>query len=305
MSDFTSEFWSWFIIAISGGGILWLIYLLKATDKEVEGEIGVPTGHVWDEDLEELNNPLPRWWVIMFYLSIFIGVAYLILYPGMGSFKGVLGWTSSNQYELEIADAEAEFGPIFAKFKQTPIPALIGDPAAVKAGERLFASYCSVCHGSDARGATGFPNLRDDDWLWGGSPEQIKTSILDGRFGIMPGWEAPLGGDEGVEKVANYVMKLAGRDVDETLAAAGKVQFDMFCVGCHMPGGTGNYALGAPNLTNNIWLYGGSPRAIKYSIAKGHQGVMPPFKEFLGEARSHVLAAYVYSLSHEADVNAK
>jgi cytochrome c oxidase cbb3-type subunit 3 len=176
MSDFTSEFWSWFIIAIVGGGIIWLIYLLRGTNK-AETEEGVPTGHVWDENLEELNNPLPRWWLWMFYITIVFSIGYLILYPGMGSFKGILGWTEVGEYEAEVAAADAEFGPIFAKFEQTPIPELAADPAAMKAGERLYVTYCAVCHGSDARGATGFPNLRDNDWLYGGSPEQIEATL--------------------------------------------------------------------------------------------------------------------------------
>jgi cytochrome c oxidase cbb3-type subunit 3 len=300
MSDFTSEFWSWFIIAIVGGGIIWLVILLRGNSKTT-GDVGVPTGHVWDEDLQELNNPLPRWWLIMFYITIFFSIGYLILYPGMGSFKGVLGWTEIGEYEAEVAEADTEFGPLFEKFEKTPIPALASDEAAMNAGERLYVTYCAVCHGSDARGAPGFPNLRDNDWLYGGEPENIETSIMHGRVGAMPSWEAPLGGEEGVNQVANYVMSLAGRDVDDKLAAAGKEKFDMLCVSCHMPDGTGNKLLGAPNLTNNIWLYGGSPRAIKQSIAKGRSGRMPAHNEFLGSAKSHILAAYIYSLSHESD----
>ena len=297
MSDFTSEFWSWFIIAIAGGGIIWLFFLLTGTNK-AETEEGVPTGHVWDENLEELNNPLPRWWLIMFYLTMVFGIVYLILYPGMGSFKGVLGWTEVGEYEQEVAEADAEFGPLFAKFEQTPIPELAANETAMKAGERLFVNYCAVCHGSDARGAAGFPNLRDNDWLYGGEPANIETSIMQGRNGAMPSWEGPLGGEEGVNQVATYVMSLAGRDVDKELAAAGKLKFDMLCVGCHMPDGSGNQALGAPNLTDNVWLYGGSSRTIKESIAKGRNGRMPAHNEFLGKAKSHILAAYVYSLSH-------
>jgi len=300
MSDFTSEFWSWFIIVIVGGGIVWLFYLLQGTDK-AETEEGVPTGHVWDENLEELNNPLPRWWLWMFYITLIFSIGYLILYPGMGSFKGILDWTEVGEYEAEVAAADAEFGPIFEKFENTPIPELASDEAAMNAGERLFVSYCAVCHGSDARGAKGFPNLRDSDWLYGGTPEQIMASIMNGRVGAMPAWEGPLGGAEGVENVANYVMSLNGRDVDAASAAAGKEKFDMLCAGCHMPDGTGNQALGAPNLTNNTWLYGGSPRAIKETIAKGRNGKMPAHSEFLGKAKSHILSAYVYSLSHESD----
>ncbi len=300
MSDFTSEFWSWFIIAIAGGGIVWLFYLLMGTNK-ADTEEGVPTGHVWDEDLQELNNPLPRWWLYMFYFTLFFAIGYLILYPGMGSYKGLLGWTEVGEYEAEVAAADAEYGPLFAQFEQTPVAELASNTAAINAGERLFVTYCAVCHGSDARGAPGFPNLRDNDWLHGGAPEQIEATILNGRMGTMPAWEAPLGGEEGVNQVVTYVMSIAGRKVDEKLAAAGKEKFDMFCVGCHMPGGTGNQALGAPNLSNNIWLYGGSPRTIKETIAKGRNGRMPAHNEFLGKAKSHVLAAYVYSLSHESD----
>jgi cytochrome c oxidase cbb3-type subunit 3 len=296
MSDFTSEFWSWFIIAITAGGIAWLFYLLKG-NKKVEGEPGVPTGHVWDENLEELNNPLPRWWLIMFYITIVFSIIYLILYPGMGSFKGILGWTEVGQYNEEVAAADAEFGPLFAKFEQTPIPELAKNSAAMAAGERLYVNYCAVCHGSDARGAPGFPNLRDDDWLYGGSPEKIEESILYGRRSNgMIAWEATLGGEEGVNQVAEYVMSLSGRDVDAALAAQGEAKFAV-CAGCHMADGSGNQVLGAPNLTDNIWLYGGSPRSIKESIAKGRQGVMPAHKEFLGTAKSHILAAYIYSLS--------
>lgn len=299
MSDFTSEFWSWFIIAIVGGGIIWLVYLLMGTNK-AETEEGVPTGHVWDENLEELNNPLPRWWLWLFYITIVFSIGYLILYPGMGSFKGILGWTEVGEYEAEVAAADAEFGPIFAKFEQTPIAELATDEAAMKAGERLYVTYCAVCHGSDARGATGFPNLRDNDWLYGGSPEQIEATLLHGRNGVMPAWETSLG-EEGIDQVASYVMSIAGREVDAASAEAGKAKFDMFCVGCHMPGGTGNQALGAPNLTNNIWLYGGSPRAIKETLAKGRNGRMPAHGEFLGTAKVHILSAYVYSLSHQSD----
>jgi cytochrome c oxidase cbb3-type subunit 3 len=300
MSDFTSGFWSWFISAIVIGGIVWMVYLLKGNSKTT-GDIGVPTGHVWDENLEELNNPLPRWWLWMFYITIFFSIGYLILYPGLGSFKGILGWTEVGQYEQEIADADAEFGPVFAQFQQTPIAELANDAKAINAGERLFVTYCAVCHGSDARGASGFPNLRDNDWLYGGTPENIKQTLMHGRAGVMPAWETQLGGEEGVKQVAEYVQSLAGREgLDEEQVAAGKSKFDMFCVGCHMPGGTGNQMIGAPNLANNIWLYGGSERSIQESIAKGRNGKMPAHGEFLGEAKIHILTAYIYSLSHGA-----
>ncbi|MGB5276237.1 MAG: cytochrome-c oxidase, cbb3-type subunit III [Gammaproteobacteria bacterium] len=303
MSDFTSDFWSWWITAIVLGGIFWCIWLLLANSKSKlpAGSKAKATGHVWDENLEELNNPLPRWWMLMFYITIAFGLAYLALYPGLGTYAGVLGWTEKGQYESEIAAADTQYGPLYDKYMNEDIPAIAADQDAINMGERLYVNYCAVCHGSDARGAAGFPNLRDSDWLYGGTPEAIKHSIMSGRRAIMPAWEDILGGEEGVEQVATYVMKLAGREVDEALAKEGKEKFYTNCSGCHLEDGTGNIAVGAPNLTNNIWLYGGSPRAIKESIAKGRQGVMPAHAEFLGEAKVHVLTAYIYSLSHEVD----
>ena len=302
MSDFNSEFWSWFIDAIVVGGIVWLIYLLRVNSKGTlpPGGEAEATGHVWDEDLQELNTPLPRWWLIMFYITIVYGIAYLIIYPGMGTFKGLIGWTSVGEYEAEVAEADVTYGPLYEKYQKEDIAVLASDDDAMRTGERLYVNYCSVCHGSDARGAKGFPNLRDNDWLYGGEPENIKASIMHGRTGAMPAWEASLG-EEGVEQMANYVMKLSGRSVDDKLAAAGKEKYATLCVGCHMPEGTGNHAIGAPDLTNNTWLYGGSPKAIKQTIAKGRTGRMPAHDEFLGEAKVHILSAYIYSLSHESD----
>ncbi|MDH5611665.1 MAG: cytochrome-c oxidase, cbb3-type subunit III [Gammaproteobacteria bacterium] len=302
MADFNSEFWSWFISAIVVGGFVWMLYLLQINNKSQlpEGGKAKPTGHIWDENLEELNTPLPRWWLYMFYITIVFGAVYLVLYPGMGSFQGVLGWSQVSEYETEVAKAEAEFGPLYDKFLNEDLAVLATSSDAMRTGERLYVNYCSVCHGSDARGAKGFPNLRDNDWLYGGEPETIKTSILYGRTGAMPAWEDALGGDEGVSQVAEYVQQLAGRDINTEVAAAGKAKFDMFCVACHMPEGTGNQAVGAPNLTDNTWLYGGSAMAIKQSIAKGRAGRMPAHAEFLGEAKVHILAAYIYSLSNES-----
>ena len=297
MSDFTSPFWSWFIIAVAGAGIIWLVVLLVINSKTT-GEVGVPTGHVWDENLEELNNPLPRWWLYMFYLTIAFAIGYLILYPGMGAYKGLLNWTSAGQYETEVKAADAQYGPLFDKYLKQDLVAVAHDKKANKMGERLFVTYCAVCHGSDARGARGFPNLRDNDWLYGGEPETIKTTIMYGRQAAMPAWGSVLG-EEGVNEVANYVMSLSGRKVDQALAEKGKAKFATYCAGCHMPDGKGNHAVGAPNLTDNIWLYGGSPRTIKKTITAGRNGRMPAHADFLGEAKVHLLAAYVYSLSME------
>jgi cytochrome c oxidase cbb3-type subunit 3 len=270
-------------------------WLSGATAKK--GETVESMGHVWDEDLEELNNPLPDWWLKLFYITLAFGLIYLVLYPGLGSFPGLLGWTSHGQYEREMDVADATYGPLFTRYRAMSIPAVAADPEARKMGERLFVNYCSVCHGSDARGARGFPNLRDNDWLYGGSPEQIEQSILNGRNGVMPAWKDALGGDQGVADVVQYVLSLSGRNVDEAAAARGKAKFQTFCVACHGPDGKGNQALGAPNLTDNIWLYGGSEKAVTETIANGRSGKMPAQKDTLGEDKVHLLAAYVYSLS--------
>jgi cytochrome c oxidase cbb3-type subunit 3 len=300
MADFNSDFWHWYITILTILSILACIWLLrwmtsgfKKTD-EVED-----TGHVWDGDLTELNNPLPRWWLGLFYITIVFSGFYLLLYPGLGSFPGILGWTSAGEYQQEVDRVEAEVGPLFARYQQTPIIDLIKDETALKVGERLYANYCTTCHGSDARGARGYPNLRDGDWIWGGTPDAIKTTIMQGRQAAMPAWEGPLGGERGVDEVAQYILSLSGRATISELADKGKAKFEIFCVACHGADGKGNTALGAPNLTDDAWLYGASLTRISESIAKGRNGRMPAQGEFLGEAKVHLLAAYIYSLSQQ------
>jgi len=298
MADFTSSFWNWFIIVPTVAGIIGCFLLVRwlSTDIKTDDQ-GKSMGHVWDEDLEELNNPLPRWWLNMFYLPLFFGIGYLVLYPGLGTFSGVLGWTSTGQYEQEIDLADAKYGPLFSRYESMDIVAVADDPDARRMGERLFVNYCAVCHGSDARGARGFPNLRDNDWLYGGTPQAIEQSILNGRNGVMPAWEAALGGEAGVADMTEYVLGLSGRNVDTEAAARGGEKFATLCAACHGADGTGNQALGAPNLTDNVWLYGGSSTSVAETIAKGRNGVMPAHAEFLGKDKVHLLAAYVYSLS--------
>jgi cytochrome c oxidase cbb3-type subunit 3 len=298
MADFTSSFWNWYIIIPTIGGIIGCFLLVRWLSTEIKpDDQAKSTGHVWDEDLEELNNPLPRWWLNMFYITLFFGIGYLILYPGLGSFAGMLGWTSIGQYEQEIDLADAKYGPLFSRYESMDIVAVADDPDARRMGERLFVNYCATCHGSDARGARGFPNLRDNDWLYGGDPETIEQTILNGRNGVMPAWESALGGEAGVADMTEYVLGLSGRNVDTEAAARGGEKFAMLCAACHGADGTGNQALGAPNLTDNIWLYGGSSTSVAETIAKGRNGVMPAHAEFLGKDKVHLLAAYVYSLS--------
>jgi cytochrome c oxidase cbb3-type subunit 3 len=301
MNSFNDGFWSLFIIVGTLGGIA-AMFLLLAWTSHGSNPPGVKIetmGHVWDEDLAELNNPLPRWWLIMFYLTLGYGVLYLLLYPGLGSGTGFLTWSSTGQYEEEMADAEEKYGPIFERFRATPVEELADDPDAVRVGGRLYAAYCTGCHGSDAAGNVGFPNLRDKDWLWGGSGDQIKTAILQGRNGVMPGWAAALGGEAGVMQVTHFVRKLSGAQHDAALASAGEKQYATLCVACHGPTGDGNAALGAPRLNDGVWLYGGSVETIAETLTNGRSGQMPAHESLLGEAKSHVLAAFIYNLSKD------
>lgn len=300
MNTFTSGFWNWFIILIvivSFAFIFWLIRWTSVGKLKGREEGKVETmGHVWDENLEELNNPLPRWWLYMFYITLVFGIVYLALYPGLGSFRGLLGWTEVKQYENEVQQANEKYAPIYDKYKNVDIAKLVNEPEALKIGERLFSTYCTVCHGSDARGVRGFPNLRDNDWLYGGTPEKIQESIMNGRQGTMPAWETILDHQD-IFNVAQYVQSLSGRAVDSVTAYKGKQIFDKYCVICHGADGKGNQDIGAPNLTDNIWLYGGTQKQILQSITMGRTGKMPDHKGFLGEAKVHLLAAYIYGLS--------
>jgi cytochrome c oxidase cbb3-type subunit 3 len=308
MADFTSNFWSLYVAVLAILGIAGCAILLFAQSKV---QIEVPadgnaetTGHSWDEGLSELNNPMPRWWMWMFYLTIFFAAGYLILYPGLGSYAGKLGWRSVGQYEQELKKADDEFGPIFAKYQSQDLKTVAADPQAHAVGERLFLTYCAQCHGSDARGNKGFPNLTDNDWLHGGDPETIKTTIMNGRHGVMPPMGAAIGGEKDVENVAHYVLSLSDSAHDPIKAAFGKEKFGA-CAACHGADGKGNQAIGSANLTDKIWLYGGSAETIMETIRKGRDNTMPAFKDFLGEAKVHVLAAYVWSLSNSGTQTAE
>lgn len=253
------------------------------------------TGHVWDGDLREYNNPLPRWWLWLFVLSVLFAVVYVILYPGLGNFRGTLGWSQVQQFERMQAQQERQAQTILARFSGRDPMDLLSDPAAVAIGRNLFANNCAACHGSDGRGATGFPNLADGDWLWGGDAETVLTSIAQGRMGIMAPWQEVLG-DAGVGDTTAYVLTLSGRKATTGDAAAGAAQFAMYCTACHGPDGRGNTAVGAPNLTDNIWLHGGSEAKIRETIALGRQNNMPAQEGRLGDTRTRLLAAYVLSL---------
>ena len=297
-----TSFWSAWIIVLTLGNILACFWLIRWTMRKKSGEAaqGDVTGHTWDGDLQEYNNPLPRWWLGLFYITLIFGALYLVLYPGLGAFQGVLGWSSQDsQYKEEMQAADAKYGPIFDKYAAVAVEELASGPEygeAREMGKRLYLTYCMQCHGSDARGSRGFPNLADGDWLWGGSAEQIRVSIANGRNGVMPA-HAHLG-EEAIGNLAAYVASLAGRDADAAKVEQGKQTFlTAGCIGCHGMEGTGNQMLGAPDLTNGIWLYGGSEGTISQTILEGRNGVMPAHQDLLGDAKVHLLTAYVYSLS--------
>ncbi|MBS0319144.1 MAG: cytochrome-c oxidase, cbb3-type subunit III [Proteobacteria bacterium] len=311
MSDFTSSFWSWYVSILTIVSVLACAFLLyrmgrmrvAKAPQAADGKTAT-TGHVWDEDLAEYNNPLPRWWMWLFYITIVFACIYLALYPGLGKFPGLLGWTSAGAYQDDVRATQATVAPMYAKYLTMDIPAVAADPAAHATGERLFLTYCAQCHGSDAGGSKGFPNLRDSDWLYGGDPATIKASITNGRNGIMPAF-GPALGDEKIRQVVNYVRTLSGLPADSLLAQLGRPVFMENCAACHGADGKGNQAVGAPNLTDSIWLYGSTIPTLIETVTKGRGEAgtltrMPAHKDLLDDGKIQLLAAYVWGLSHTA-----
>lgn len=296
-----STFWNLWIIGLTLTNLALVLWVLLANRKvavsDQDEEENKTTGHVYD-GIEEYDNPLPRWWFIMFIVTFVYAGVYLLVYPGLGSWPGLFGWTSVKELRGHQQQADARYADTFGMYSRTPIEELAKDPEAMKMGLRLFANNCSVCHGADGGGNFGFPNLTDHDWLYGGTPEKIKESITLGRKGAMPAWGNILG-ETGITNVTEYVLQLNDREHDAEKAALGHKLFNQNCVACHSADGTGNQLLGAPNLTNNIWLYGGEPHEIRQTLRQGRNGVMPAQQELLKPDRIHLLAAYVYSLSME------
>jgi len=297
MNEFTSSFWDLYISIITLASILACGVLLVAQSRRrVAGGEAETTGHTWDEDLGEYNNPLPRWWMWLFWITIVFSLVYLVLYPGLGSFQGLWKWSQVGQLEQESARHEAQFGPLYDRYAKMDVEALAREPGALAIGQKLFLNNCAQCHASDGAGSRGFPNLTDIEWLWGETPEAIKTSIAEGRIGVMPPW-GPVLGEQGVKDAAHYVMSLSGLAHDSIRAARGKPLFAQNCAACHGAEGKGNTAMGAPNLTDKIWLHGISEPQIMETIAKGRTDQMPAHKDLLSPSRIHLLTAYVYSLS--------
>jgi len=309
VSDFLNSGWSWFIGGVTVVGLLACLWLLKVASNRtvMTGPNGVDdgsTGHIWDEDLREMNNPLPRWWMWLFVGTVVFAAIYLALYPGLGNAKGQLGWSSRTAYQSEEDAARAAMAPVYAAYVAQDVEALVREPKAMAIGERLFINNCAACHGSDARGSKGFPNLTDNDWLYGGSHEKIKETLTGGRQGMMPPMAAAVGSPEDVRNVANYVLSLSDSPHNALAAQAGKPKFAV-CAACHGADGKGNQAMGAPNLTDKIWLHGWGEDAIVAMVNNGKTNVMPAQAGRLSAAQIHVLAAYVSSLSRRASVALK
>lgn len=305
MSDFISNFWSLYVAGITLVSIIACLLLLWFSGKaKAMTANDNTTGHVWDGDLREMNNPLPRWWVGLFLITVIFAFTYLAMYPGAGSFAGKFGWTSHGQWDAEVAKGNEQVAPIYAKFTGMPVEEVAKDPQAMAIGDRLFMNNCAQCHGSDARGSKGFPNLADNDWLWGGAPETIKETLVNGRQGMMPPMAAAVGSPDDVRNLAHYVLSLSGAPHDSVKAALGKSKFGA-CAACHGMDGKGTQAMGAPNLTDDIWLHGYGENAIVERINNGKHGVMPAWKDKLTEGQIHVLSAYVWGLSNIKTANAK
>jgi cytochrome c oxidase cbb3-type subunit 3 len=286
------------ISVIGCGVLLWLQSKIKVK----VGADGKPlpvetTGHVWDGDLRENNNPLPGWWMKLFYATIIFGFVYMLLYGGFGSYKGMLGWSQEDEYKAELKADEAQYGPLFQKYMAMDIPSVAKAPQAMEIGERLFLNTCAQCHGSDAQGVKGYPNLTDKDWLYGGDPQTILITLHEGRNGLMPPMADAVGNADDVLNVAHYVLSLSGTTHDSAKAQLGKAKFAV-CTACHGEDGKGNMAMGAPNLTDKIWLYGSTTNAIIEGINKGRKNLMPAYKGIIDEDKLHLLAAYVWSLSN-------
>ena len=304
MSDFVNNGWALFVAGITIAGLLFCIVILMVASKREVMANDNTTGHVWDEDLREMNNPLPRWWMWLFVLTVVFSAVYLVLYPGLGTYPGAFKWSSTGQWQTEQDKAYATMAPVYAKFTAMPAAELAKDVQAMGIGERLFVNTCAQCHGSDARGSKGFPNLTDGDWLGGSGAEYIGKTITAGRTGMMPPMAAAVGTADDVKNVANYVLSLSGAAHNNIAAELGKTKFAS-CGACHGANGKGIQALGAPNLTDKVWLHGGGEAAVIAMVNAGKTNVMPAFEKRLSPEQIHVLAVYVWSLSHTTAVAAK
>lgn len=303
MSDFINSGWAWYVAGLTVLSLAFCVFILLVASKRKVMADDNTTGHVWDEDLREMNNPLPRWWMWLFVITIVFAAVYLALYPGLGASPGALKWSSTGQWEAEQKKAYATMAPVYAKFTDMTPEALAKDSQAMGIGERLFVNNCAQCHGSDARGSKGFPNLTDADWLGGSSVDYIKQTVVAGRVGMMPALGAAVGGAEDVKNLSHFVLSLSGSPHNNVAAQLGRAKYGV-CAACHGADGKGNQALGAPNLTDKVWLHGWGEEAISHIVINGKQNVMPGFENRLSPEQITVLAAYVWNLSQGTAVAA-
>lgn len=303
MSDFINSGWALYVAGLTILSLVFCVFILVVASKRKVMADDNTTGHVWDENLVELNNPLPRWWMYLFVITIVFAAVYLTFYPGLGTHAGTLKWSATGQYEAEQAKAQATMAPLYAKFTALPAEELAKDSQAMGIGERLYLNNCAGCHGSDARGSKGFPNLTDSDWMYGGSHATIIQTISNGRQGNMPPMAAAVGSSEDVRNVAHYVLSLSDSAHNAVYAQLGKPKFGA-CAACHGADGKGMHALGAPNLTDKVWLHGWGEAAIVSIINNGKVNMMPAHADRLSPEQIHVLAAYVWNLSQTTAVAA-
>ncbi|WP_257388470.1 cytochrome-c oxidase, cbb3-type subunit III [Tahibacter caeni] len=291
--------WSWYVSALVALNIVGCVWLIWWTGRRRPGDPAPEqTSHYWDGDLTEYNKPMPRWWINLFYLTIVFGLGYLLYYPGLGSWSGTGGWTSGREHDADRAENQARIDAAFAPYADKPVEELAKDPNVLRLGQAIFANNCAACHGADARGARGFPNLTDTVWHWGGLPQDVLDSVTNGRQAMMPPLRAAFANDAEIDETVAYVRSLSGQAVDKELAARGEPRFAATCAACHGPDAKGNTLMGAPDLTDSYWLYGGDAASVKQTISEGRNGQMPAHGPLLGAARARVVAAWVYAKSH-------
>ncbi|WP_370309327.1 cytochrome-c oxidase, cbb3-type subunit III [Sinimarinibacterium flocculans] len=288
-----NTFWHWFVVVVTLASLAGCLWLLFANAKAPGG---TDTGHVWDDDLREYNNPLPRWWLGLFVITVVFGAGYLVVYPGLGNYAGWSQWSSADQLDGDLAALQAKRDALFARFRDQDVAVLAGSADARSLGRELFLNNCAGCHGADARGALGFPDLTDDDWLYGGSAEAIVTSIAQGRAGVMPAFNGTMDAAS-VEALVTTIVRWSDASLAAETRAAGMARFRTTCIACHGPEGQGNPLIGAPNLTDGVWLHGGNPEQVRHSILFGRRGSMPAHQTLLSADEIHVIAGYVYGLS--------
>ncbi|MBL8298520.1 MAG: cytochrome-c oxidase, cbb3-type subunit III [Rhodanobacteraceae bacterium] len=296
-----SSSWSWYVIVLVVLNLVGSVWLLWFTGKRRAGDPAPEqTSHYWDGDVTEYNKPMPRWWIVLFYLTIVFGTAYLLYYPGLGAWRGASGWSSQREHDAQRAENEARIAAAFAPYAEKSFEELARDPVARKLGQSLFASHCAACHGADARGARGFPDLTDTVWHWGGTPDDVLASVRDGRQAMMPPLASAFASDAEIDETVAYVRSLSGQQVDGQLAEKGAARFSALCSACHGAEGKGNPLLGAPDLSDSYWLYGGDVASVRTSVTTGRSGQMPAHGDLLGPARTRVVAAWVHARSSAA-----